>query len=134
MRYQPNGRSVCVFTKRRKAWMTTSALTKAVAKPTASAVAAAVSISWRPFQRANRQAAYNVGIARKKENSVAASRLRPTTSPVTMVAPARHAGDQREYLAEADPDRLPQADVLRGAEAPAPLRAVEQQDQHPADD
>ena len=43
----------------------------------------------RTFHKLFANAALSVGIARKKENSVATARSRPTPSPPMMVAPER---------------------------------------------
>ena len=87
--YQPKTLSVCFSTNRTKALTTNSADMNAATKPT-EMLSKLSGVRISAFRYKSKIAAPNiVGIARKKENSVAAFLESPANSPPTMVAPER---------------------------------------------
>src|SRR5262249_62426709 len=74
----------------------------------------------RPFQGGDKAGGVKGGMARKKENSVAALRLSPETSPVTMVAPAREIPGTRDSTCPS-PTAIACPSVMSSA-APTPPR------------
>ena len=84
---QAKTRKVCFSTKRTKAFTTNNAARKAVIKPSAILVILSAVSTFALRIKSKVAAPSIVGIARKKENSVAALRESPANIPPTIVAP-----------------------------------------------
>src|SRR5688500_14130905 len=89
MRYQAKPLNVCRETKPRNAFTTTIAERNDTTNPTAKTGASPTDKVSRLLNRSYPVAANMTGIARKKENSVAARRERPRLRAPMIVAPDR---------------------------------------------
>src|SRR5437773_11421249 len=96
MRYQPNPLNVCDWTNRSSHLTVANAVTAAATVPskTSSQAAASPLECYKVCWISQAPAASIVGIPTKKENSVAAGRLKPNAIGLKMIAPEREVPGQ----------------------------------------